>query len=168
MPSSKGPHFVRVTPDPQLPRDLEGSGSLNSLTFSSPIPLSTWTPIPPLLIYPYLLILFCLHCVQAFFSCGKQGVLYLQYMGFPLWGLLLLQSAGSRVHRLQELRLEGSRARAQYSCGTQAWLFRGMWNLSGPGIKPVLLALAGGFLTTGPAGKSLGMYPLFSQRTGIK
>ena len=29
-----------------------------------------------------------------------------------------------------------------------------MWNLPGPGIKPVSPALAGGFLTTGPPGKS--------------
>ena len=33
---------------------------------------------------------------------------------------------------------------------------RGMWNLaSRPGIKPVLLALEGEVLTTGPPGKSL-------------
>ena len=29
-----------------------------------------------------------------------------------------------------------------------------MWELPGPGIEPVLPALAGGFLTTGPPGKS--------------
>ena len=29
-----------------------------------------------------------------------------------------------------------------------------MWNLPGPGIEPMSLALAGGFLTTGPPGKS--------------
>ena len=30
-----------------------------------------------------------------------------------------------------------------------------MWDLPGPGIEPVCPALAGGFLTTGPPGKSL-------------
>ena len=30
-----------------------------------------------------------------------------------------------------------------------------MWDLPGPGIEPVSPALAGGFLTTGPLGKSL-------------
>ena len=30
----------------------------------------------------------------------------------------------------------------------------GMWDLPGPGIKPVSPALAGRFLTTGPPGKS--------------
>ena len=29
-----------------------------------------------------------------------------------------------------------------------------MWNLPGPGIEPVSPALAGGFLTTAPPGKS--------------
>ena len=30
-----------------------------------------------------------------------------------------------------------------------------MWNLPGPGIKPMSPALAAGFLTTGPPGKSI-------------
>ena len=34
------------------------------------------------------------------------------------------------------------------SCGTRAQLLCGMWDLPGPGIKPMCLALAGGFLTT--------------------
>ena len=34
-------------------------------------------------------------------------------------------------------------------------LFQGMWDLPGPGIEPVCLPLlAGGFLSTGPPGKS--------------
>ena len=32
---------------------------------------------------------------------------------------------------------------------------RGMWDLPGPGIKPVSPALAGGFFTTEPPGKLL-------------
>ena len=43
-----------------------------------------------------------------------------------------------------------------YSTGTEALLPRGMRDLSGPGIEPVSPALADGFLTTGPPGKSLG------------
>ena len=39
------------------------------------------------------------------------------------------------------------------SCGVQAQLLRGMWDLPGPGLKPVSPALAGGFLTTVPPGK---------------
>ena len=41
------------------------------------------------------------------------------------------------------------------SCGTRVQLLRGMWDLSGPGSEPVSSALADGFLTTEPPGKSL-------------
>ena len=41
------------------------------------------------------------------------------------------------------------------SCGARAQLLRGMWDLPGPGLKPVSPALAGGFLTTAPPGKPL-------------
>ena len=33
-------------------------------------------------------------------------------------------------------------------------MLRGIWDLPGPGIEPVSPALAGGFLTTAPPGKS--------------
>ena len=46
-------------------------------------------------------------------------------------------------------------ARRLSSCGTWAQLLHGMWDLPGPGLEPVSLALAGGFLTTEPPGKSL-------------
>ena len=39
------------------------------------------------------------------------------------------------------------------SCGSQAQLLRGMWDLPGSGIELVSLALAGGFFTTEPPGK---------------
>ena len=41
------------------------------------------------------------------------------------------------------------------SCGERAWLLCSMRNLPKPRIKPVSPALADGFLTTGPPGKSL-------------
>ena len=41
------------------------------------------------------------------------------------------------------------------SCGTWAQLPYGMWDLPGPGVKPVFPALQGGFLTTRPPGKPL-------------
>jgi len=37
-----------------------------------------------------------------------------------------------------------------------------MWNLPGSGIEPVSAELAGGFLTTGPPGKSLEYSLLFA------
>ena len=40
------------------------------------------------------------------------------------------------------------------SCGAQAQLLRGMWDLTRPGLEPMSPALAGGFLTTAPQGKS--------------
>ena len=40
------------------------------------------------------------------------------------------------------------------SCGSWAQLFHNMWDLPGPGLEPVSPALAGGFLTTVPPGKS--------------
>ena len=39
-------------------------------------------------------------------------------------------------------------------CGARAGLLHGMWNLPGPGIEPMSPALAGGFLSTVPPGKS--------------
>ena len=39
------------------------------------------------------------------------------------------------------------------SCGAQAYLLRGMWDLPGPGLEPVSPALAGRFSTTAPPGK---------------
>ena len=44
-------------------------------------------------------------------------------------------------------------------------LFHGMWELPGPGLKPMSSVLAGGFLTTAPPGKSLaGFFFLSSAR----
>ena len=39
------------------------------------------------------------------------------------------------------------------SCGPPAWLLHSMWDLSGPGIEPISLALTGGFFTTELPGK---------------
>ena len=40
------------------------------------------------------------------------------------------------------------------SCDTRDKLLPSMWNLPGPGIKPMSSALASGFLSTAPPGKS--------------
>ena len=69
------------------------------------------------------------------------------------------QALGARASAVVARRLSscGLRAleRRLSSCGTWAQLLRSMWNPPGPGIKPVSPALAGGFLTTVPPGKSL-------------
>jgi len=112
-------------------------------------------------------------CMQVFSSCSKLGLLFttvhklltaaswgyssLQYTSFSL------QQAGATLHcSTQASHCSGfSRCRAQAlgfagfsSCGTGAWLLCGMWNLPQPGIKPLSLALAGGFLVRVPPGKS--------------
>ena len=46
------------------------------------------------------------------------------------------------------------------SCGTQAQLPRGMWDLPGSGIEPVSPAPAGRFLIIEPPGKPLNTYEL--------
>ena len=65
----------------------------------------------------------------------------------------MLQSTGCRHVGFSSC---GSRAleRRLSSCGTRAELLCGMWDLPGLGIEPVSPALAGGFLTTAPLGKS--------------
>ena len=84
----------------------------------------------------------------------------LQHAGFSLRSLLLLQCMGSRctgsVVAVCGLSSCGSQAleRRLSSCGAQALLLCGMWDLPGPGLEPMCPALAGGFLTTAPPGKS--------------
>ena len=75
-------------------------------------------------------------------------------MGFSLRWFFLLWSMGSRHMGFSSC---GSRAleRRLSSCGSQAWLLCGMWDLPGLGLEPVSPALAGGFLTTAPPGKPL-------------
>ena len=78
------------------------------------------------------------HC-SGFSCCGARAL--------GMWASVVvargLSSCGSWAleHRLS-------------SCGALAQLLRGMWDLPGPGIEPVSPALAGGFLTTAPPGKS--------------
>ena len=60
------------------------------------------------------------------------------------------------------------------SCGARASLLRGMWDLPGPGLEPVSPALAGGFLTTAPPGKSqtnssrLNTYQSMAHKSGLQ
>ena len=52
------------------------------------------------------------------------------------------------------------------SCSAQAQLLKGMWDLPRPGIEPLSPALAHGFLTAGPAGKTLLLFHHFSCPVG--
>ena len=77
-----------------------------------------------------------------FSSCGKRGPLFIAVRG-PLTIVASLVAE----HRLQTHRLS--------SCGSRAWMLRGMWDLPRPGLEPVSPALAGGLSTTVPPGKPL-------------
>ena len=71
----------------------------------------------------------------------SRGYPSLRCAGFSLRWLLFVAE-----HGLQACRLS--------SCGAGAQLFYGMWDLPRPGIEPMSPALADGFLTTAPPGKS--------------
>ena len=79
-------------------------------------------------------------CVRAFSGCGKWGPLFI-----AVRGPLTIAASLVAEHRLQTRRL--------HSCGSQAQLLRGMWDLPRPGHEPVSPALAGRFSTTAPPGK---------------
>ena len=82
-----------------------------------------------------------LHClVWAFSSWGKRGLLF---------------SCGARASHCSGFSCCRAQAREHQpsSCGTRALLRWSVWNLPGPGIKPMSPTLAGRLSTTGPEGK---------------
>ena len=79
-------------------------------------------------------------CARAFSSCGERGPLFI-----AVHGPLTVAASLVAEHRLQTRRLS--------SCGSQAQLLRGMWDLPRPGLEPVSPALAGRLSTTAPPGK---------------
>ena len=81
-------------------------------------------------------------CARAFSSCGKRGPLFT-----AVRGPLTITASLVAEHRLQTRRLS--------SCGSQAQLLRGMWDLPRSGLESVSPALAGRFSTTAPPGKPL-------------
>ena len=99
-------------------------------------------------------------CAWTFSSCGKWWLLCCSARashcgGFSCCGARALGVRASVVvaHGLSSC---GSRAleRRLSSCGTRAQLLDGMWDLPRRGLEPAFPALAGGFLTTVPPGKS--------------
>ena len=79
-------------------------------------------------------------CARAFSSCSEQGPLFI-VVRRPLTVVAPLVAE----HRLLTRRLS--------SCGSQAQLLRGMWDLPGPGLEPVSPALSGRLSTTVLPGK---------------
>ena len=91
-------------------------------------------------------------CAQAFSSCGERA----SHCGvFSCCGARAVGPWASVVVA-RGLSSCGSRAleRRLSSCGARASLLHSMWDLPGPGLEPVSPALAGGFSTTVPPGKS--------------
>ena len=89
------------------------------------------------------------------FTCGCAGSLLLH------WASLVaasrdypsLQGPGFSPWSTGSGRVGFSCGRGLSSCGARAQVPHGMWDLPGPGTKPVSLMLEGRFLTTGPQGK---------------
>ena len=116
----------------------------------------------------YLFILFILFlgalglhcCMRAFLQLRRVGATLpcgaraSHCSGFSCCGARAL-GAQAAVVAARVLGSCGSRAleRRHSSCGARAQLLHGLWDLPGPGLKPVSPALAGGFLTTAPPGK---------------
>ena len=98
-------------------------------------------------IYLFLAALGLCCCAQAFSSCGEWGLLSLAWASHCHG----LSHCGARAPGVQASVVV---ARGLSSCGSRAQLLRGMWDLPGPGLEPVSPALAGGFSTTAPPGKS--------------
>ena len=93
-------------------------------------------------IYLFLAVLGLHFCARAFSSCGEWGPLFIAVRGpLSIAACLVVE------HRLQTRRLS--------SCGSQAQLPHGMWDLPRPGLEPVSPALAGRFSTTAHQGSPL-------------
>ena len=92
--------------------------------------------------------------ILVIFGCAESSLLRASFLLVAAsGGCSLLRCAAFSLQWLLLLWSTGSRHVGFHSCGSWAQLLRGMWDLPGPGLKPVAPALAGGFLTTVPPGK---------------
>ena len=98
-----------------------------------------------------------LHCGARASHCGGFSCCGAQALGAQA-SVVAAHGLSSCGMRSLERRLSSCGSRALEcrlsSCGAWAWLLHSMWDLPGPGLEPVSPALAGGFLTTAPPGKS--------------
>ena len=125
--------------------------------------LKMLSPLPPggdsLFIYLFLAALGLRCCARAFSSCGERGLLFVAVRGLlvAVASRCRAQALGASASVVAARGLSCCGARAVEhrlsSCGAQASLLHGMWDLPGPGLEPVSPALAGRFLTTVPPGK---------------
>ena len=100
---------------------------------------------------------YLLACIYLFEGCARSSLIFTECRRPLAVGSGLPSSRrapASHCSGFSCCRARALRHTGVSSCGTQAWLPRGMWNLPRPGVKPVSSALAGRLLTTGPPGKS--------------
>ena len=93
---------------------------------------------------------FSLHRLSLVVSGGCS---LLWYTGFSLRWPLLLCGIGCKRAGCNSCRSQAVEC-GLCSCGTRAKLPHGIWGLTRSVMKPMSPALAGGFLATGPPGKS--------------
>ena len=108
-------------------------------------------------LFIYLFIFGCIGSLllhAGFLQLRQAGAtLRCSCVSFSSRWLLLLWSMGSRHTGFSTCGSQALEHRLS-SCGAQAYLLHGIWDLPGPGIEPVSPAMAGRFLTTAPTGKS--------------
>ena len=93
------------------------------------------------------------HCCEGFsLVAASRGYCLVVVYGFLMEVSSLVAEHGLSVHGLSSCGSWALEYRLS-SCGTWAYLLLSMWDLPGPGIKPVSPELAGGFFTTEPPGK---------------
>ena len=101
--------------------------------------------------------------LHRFFSpCGEQGPLFVAVCGLLI---TVASGCGAQALGVQALGVVARRIRScgswalehrVSSCGIQAELLRGIWDLPDTGVEPMSPALAGEFFTTEPPGKPKG------------
>ena len=122
-------------------------------------PTNTYTPplshyhdfFKKIYLFLFLVALGLCCCTGTSSSCGERGLLFIAVRGLLIAGASLVQH-GLQARGLSSCVLQTLERRLS-SCGAQAQLLRGMWDLPGPGLEPVSPALAGRFLTSVPPGK---------------
>ena len=116
------------------------------------------------LMFLFLVVLvFCCACGLSLVVAGR-GYSSLLCTGFSLWRLLLAEHMACELSSWGWLAL-GHRLN---SCGSQAQLLCGMWDLLGPGIEPLSPELADRFLSTVPPEKSLPCILLGSVSSAVR
>ena len=129
---------------------------------------------PNIFLFIYLFILNIIYLLFFIFGCFGSSLLHVGFLQLRQAGATLHRgewasrcssffhcgawALGMRVSVVVALGLSSCGARALEcrlsSCGAWAQLLHGMWDLRAPALEPVSPALAGGFLTTEPPGKS--------------